>query len=60
MVTKLPGMGGGHSGKCNIRQMMTGEIIMNRKKDRAEIEIIFITLVICSKIAKCQTEPHPL
>lgn len=49
-----------HPGKCNIRQIMTGEILMNGKKDRTEIERIFITLVICSKIAKCQTEPHLL
>jgi len=29
---------------------------MNRRKDRAEIEIVSIILVICSKITKCQTE----
>lgn len=59
MVTKLTGKGG-DTVKSNIRQIMRGEIIVNGKKDKAETEIIFITLVICSKIGKCQTEPHLL
>lgn len=52
--------GGGHYGKCTIRQIMTYAIIMNGRKDRAEIEIVSITLVKCSKITKCQTEPNML
>lgn len=59
MVTKLTGKGG-DTVKSNIRQIMRGEIIVNGKKDKAETEIIFITLAICSKIGKCQTEPHLL
>lgn len=33
---------------------------MNGRKDRAEIEIVSITLVIYSKITECQTESNML